>query len=185
MTSINKGLVFWGLFILGCQKPSYPTTKLTTVPKNTPCTIQAKGINNIVVEKSTLEDVLDVFRGGEIQRKRVKRLEKYDLSQGGFEQYIAYKSLGLYFSNYKVSKRARTNVVQYIYLKEGCPCVSPEGLKVGDAYADFLSSWGEPLFEGKSTSLDGQAEYTVNYPHVYLKLDQETAPQKVLEIVFY
>lgn len=152
---------------------------------NFECTINKRGIDSMELGKFTFKDVLNKFKYGKTKRKKVKRLEKYNMSQDGFEKYIEYKSLGLYFSNYEVSRCHRTDTIKQIFLLKNCPCKTKDGLGIGSSYSEIVEMLGKPKFSGKGTDIDGIIEYKVHYDGMYFMLDKLSPLGIVIEIGFY
>lgn len=101
--------------------------------------IPGKGVGNIEIGKSTIDDVIEEYGKVKVKRKWHKAVE-VELF-GRFEYYLQYDSLAT-FSTF--TKNRNKKVIYKIVLSSGSKCKTANGIGVGSSYKDLKKELGRP-----------------------------------------
>ncbi|MBD3638249.1 MAG: hypothetical protein HUJ25_12930 [Crocinitomicaceae bacterium] len=91
-----------------------------------------KGVGDILLELTTLEDVTDICPNCVIEKRRHNRT---GITPKFVEKIVFFDSLGLEIHLQK-QKHSKNYLVYHIRLKESCPCMTINGLGIGSTYND-------------------------------------------------
>ena len=142
--------------------------------------IPLKGINDIVIDKSSFEDVKKEFGKKKIKKKWSRtELEIF----GHFDYSIKYDQIGT-FSSISIPGRSK-HVVNFVEIDSTCKCKTKKGLGIGSSYQDVIKELGKPKyfwFMNGNTELN----YEENKLNMAIMLNgRDTTTNKVYEICWY
>ena len=101
--------------------------------------IPNKGIDSIIIGKSTLKEVQQEFGVKKIKRKWHKAIEVDCF--GKFEYYIKYDSIATFST---ITKNRNKEVVYKIILESGSKCKTKGGNGIGSSYENIINEFGRP-----------------------------------------
>jgi len=108
-----------------------------------------KGINNIVIGKSTLKDVQKEFGAKRVKKKWHKAIE-VELF-GKYEYYLEYDSIATFST---ITKGRNKNIIYKIIIESDSKCKTKGGNGIDSSYNDII----EELGEGTLTSFSSTNE---------------------------
>lgn len=145
---------------------------------STPCIIYPdNGVNNIIIGSSEFVDVMNEFGKATIRKKWHKRVEIFARGTGGYERYIKYDSLGLYFSNFTFKKN-RTNSIRTIIVSENCPCKTENDIGIGNTVEELIAAYGENY----SKSIEPDSRIAIYYNTTAYYVDKFEPKGKIFGI---
>lgn len=101
--------------------------------------VKGKGINNIVVGKSKIEDVKSIF--GDTKKTRIWRKPVESEIFGNFDFTFCYDSIAK-FSTYRRVESRKT--IALLEIKGNSKCRTNSGFGVGSSYNETLAEFGNP-----------------------------------------
>lgn len=100
--------------------------------------IPNKGVNSIVVDSSTFNDVKKEF--GDIKKRKYwvksQELELF----GRFVHYLEYESIGVFSTS--INFRSKP-IISKIHLTSQCQCKTKNGIGIGSSYNDIINEFGK------------------------------------------
>jgi len=116
------------------------------------CIIKPRvGLNNIIVGKSTLDDVRKEFGPNTTYKKWVKAIEVEII--GHYDYYVTYVNSGYSFSTYRSGKKKITEIIT---LDSTCKCKTISGVGIGSSYDDLKKELGQPVLNSNHKNGSGQ-----------------------------
>jgi hypothetical protein len=162
------------------------------------CVIKpANGINNIMLDKSNLENVIQDFGEAKIDRKWKKGIELQFIGQ--FVNSIKYIDQGLTFTDLGNDRHilGKNAIVREITIDSLCNCKTEEGIGIGSSFKDVNEAFGKPLFPNDTRDKnyepimwidqDGNAKYLyVKHKNILMKFSSlNTEEAKIVRIKMY
>jgi len=155
------------IFSTSCQKVSNSDEKMARViylDQNIECSIYPQtGLDQIEINKSSLTDAMGKFGETKIRKEWQKAIE-FQLF-GHFTYKLDYPELGLKFNAINKNKM---KIINSIELGENCNCETLNGISIGSEYAEIVSAFGQPLFNGSTPN--PRYEPTMHYEGTSKKL---------------
>ena len=106
-----------------------------------------KGLNDIIIHKSLLTEVIQQFGKNKIKKQMVRGCGYAGTGRCGTREFVKYGDKGISFETYPIRKRekkAHTHIVRNISLTKGCNCKTDVGIGVGSTREEVLKAYGEP-----------------------------------------
>lgn len=97
----------------------------------------SSGVDNIVLGKSTLDDVIKTYGYGSIKRVKVKSTETEICSHAEYEIYFVNEDI-----LFKTSYPKKSKIVQTIIIGKNSNIKTENGFGVGSSYVEMLSKLG-------------------------------------------
>ncbi len=118
------------------------TAKLTwgQISENKKCIIKPGiGLNNITIDKSTLNDVKNAFGQNKIKTQKVKGCGTFGDSDCGSASFLIYRSKGITFSTHP---KNTDSIVKNINLEKKCDCKTDKGIGIGSTKKELINKYG-------------------------------------------
>lgn len=135
------------------------------------------GVNNIVIDSSYLEDVVEEYAKSKIEKRWVKAVETEVF--GRYERFIEVPDVA------KFSTLSRNKKISKIVFKSPCNCKTKEGIGIGSRYYETVSVLGNPKFnyfirEGKKQNIQ------LIYDNMEILFDgNDTLTNVISQIIIY